>query len=53
MKMHDGRIELAGQECQITFPAGCTGVLLCFDSKKAARQYFGKNIELLKYEVKE
>jgi hypothetical protein len=31
-------------------PEGCTGILFCFESKKAARAYWGKDIDMIRFE---
>ena len=50
MKKHAGWIEIKGVEFKMTLPEGCTGMLLCFESKKAARKYWGEDTELMRFE---
>ena len=49
MRKHAGAISVDGIETQLTLPSGCTGILFCFESKKAAREYWGEDIELIQY----
>lgn len=53
MKLHPGKIKLDGENFKLRLPEGCTGMLFCFQSKKAAREYWGKDVDLLRIEVKE
>lgn len=50
MKRHAGWVEVAGKRFKMVLPKGCTGVLFCFESKKTARAYWGKDIDLLRAE---
>lgn len=43
----DGEIE------KIELPNGCIGVCYVFESKKAARAYYGKDVKLLRVKGKE
>jgi hypothetical protein len=47
MLMQKGNVLLNGEETQIQLPRGCTGIMLVFESKKAARDYFGKDVGLV------
>jgi len=38
---------------KLTLPDGCTGLLLVFRTKTAARKYFGKNVPLITVRSKE
>jgi len=51
MRKHSGEILVNGIESRLPLPKGCTGILFCFESKKAAREYYGKDVELI--EIKE
>ena len=53
MKRHNGQVALCGHKFQMTLPKGCTGMLFCFESKKAAREYWGKDVEMLRFEAEE
>ena len=37
----------------VNLPTGCKGILFVFDSKKAARAYWGKDIELVRVDYGE
>lgn len=50
MKKHLGQVELQGHKFKITLPPGCSGMLFVFDTKKAAREYWGKDVELVRIE---
>jgi hypothetical protein len=52
MKLHDGKIEYPGGCGKMTLPKGCVGLLFVFESKKAAREFWGNNAELLRVEIK-
>lgn len=44
MRLHSGCGKYNyGIETKLKLPEGCTGLLLCFKSKKAARDFFGKD----------
>ena len=47
LQLHPGIIEVQGNEIAMDLPKGCMGFLLCFESKKAAREYCGKDVELI------
>jgi hypothetical protein len=51
LKLHPGKVSIDGKgENKINLPEGCIGVMFCFESKKAAREYWGKNIALVRIE---
>lgn len=50
MKKHTGWVEEGGVKFKMNLPEGCTGLLFCFESKEAARKYWGKGTRLLEYE---
>ena len=55
MLKHQGEVELTEYEgrkvkIKIKLPAGCTGILFVFESKKAAREYWGKDVPLQRVE---
>ena len=50
MKKHAGGAEIEGIKFKMELPEGCTGMLLCFESKKAARKYWGEDAELMRFE---
>jgi len=55
MKLHTGGVKLSTSPEPIIgkmgLPDGCTGILFVFNSKKAARDYWGKNVELKEIEA--
>ena len=55
MEMQPGRVKLNGESYPLSLPKGCEGIFLCFESKKTAREYFGKNVPMveLEFEKKE
>ena len=50
LKKHSGEVEVAGEEIIMKLPEGCTGILFCFESKKAARKWWGKDTDLIRFE---
>lgn len=50
LKRHPGEVSLAGERTKIQLPDGCTGIMFCFESKKKAREYWGKDVPLVQYE---
>ena len=53
LKVHDGVVTFDGEEIKMKLPDGCMGILFCFESKKAAREYWGKDISLQKFEFEQ
>ena len=50
MRKHRGGIIVDGIETLLILPRDCTGILFCFESKKAAREFWGKDVELMPIE---
>jgi len=55
MKLHGGETcfvdgTIGTANAQLRLPKGCTGILFCFESKKAAQEYWGKKVPTRKYE---
>ena len=46
LKIHSGTIKVNEHNVQLGLPKGCTGLVFCFETKQAAREYWGKDIEL-------
>ncbi len=44
LSLHSGQIE----GVDVVLPDGCKGVLLVFESKKAAREYWGNKVECVR-----
>lgn len=50
MRMHNGATDI----CKLNLPPRCKGMLFVFETKKAARDFMGKNNEIMTVEkVKE
>lgn len=51
LKTHSGTVHIDGskEKTPITLPKGCTGILFCFESIRAARLYWGHKIKLVEY----
>lgn len=49
MKKHSGIMQFADTKHRVNLqlPEGCTGMLFVFKTKKAAREFWGKDIELM------
>ena len=51
MRLHRGYVKIDTYpdsiEVQMGLPKGCGGILFVFESKKAARDYWGKDTELM------
>jgi len=52
LKKHVGCVTVNEIEVKMKLPDGCTGLLFCFESKKAARKYWGKDVDLINIELK-
>ena len=52
LRLHNGCVVVDGIKTKISFPEGCTGLFFCFESKKAARKYCGKDTDLIHIELK-
>ena len=46
-------IECDDSTIHLHLPEGCTGVLLCFNSKKTAMEYWGRNVRMMQFDVDE
>jgi len=51
MQLHPGVCLVNGVKAIIHRPKGCPGILFVFESKKAARDYFGKDIQMVGLEI--
>jgi len=51
LKLHYGQIGIGGIDLspftQVKLPKGCKGIFFCFESKKAAREFWGDDVPLL------
>ena len=50
MMLNPGKMQIDGQEFPIKLPDGCMGLLFMFESKKAARKYWGKDVPFMRAE---
>ena len=52
MKLHEGKVHIDGNgvPIQMKLPEGCQGILMAFKTKKSAREFFGKDVELMEIE---
>ena len=52
MKLHGGKVQIGGSSLpvQMKLPEGCQGILMAFKTKKSAREFFGKDVELMEIE---
>lgn len=49
MKKHPGVVSIDGIRTQnMKLPEGCTGILFVFESKKASKAYWGKDVEMVR-----
>ena len=54
LKLHSGAVTVYDEISQMKLPDGCIGVCFAFESKKAARKYWGKDVPMVRIEkVKE
>ena len=51
MEMQSGQVRMRGLSFDLTLPKGCEGIFLCFESKKAAREWFGKDVPMVELEL--
>ena len=51
MRLHRGHITIDGIPTKLNLPRGCLGLSFLFESKKAARAYWGKDTELLEVKI--
>jgi len=50
LKIHPGEVAVNGEVIKMRLPKGCIGVLFCFESKSAAADYWGEDIETIRVE---
>lgn len=56
MKLYDGEVSVSGcgeGPVKMKLPKGCIGLMFCFESKKTAREYWGRNVNLVVVEKRE
>ena len=50
LKLHSGIVTVYDEISQMKLPDGCMGVCFAFESKKAAREYWGKDVPMVRIE---
>jgi hypothetical protein len=53
LNVNDGIVEINGKEYPMKLPKGCEGFCFVFDSKKAAREYWGNDVPLARIKYKQ
>ena len=46
LKLHSGAIKLYDEISQMRLPDGCIGICFAFESKTAAREFWGKDVPM-------
>jgi len=52
LSLQNGCVVVDGIKTKINLPEGSIGLFFCFESKKAARKYCGKDTDLIHIELK-
>jgi len=50
-QLHSGNVTFCGTKVRSMLPIGCIGICFAFESKKAAREYWGKDVSLHEIEL--
>ena len=50
LKKHSGEVKIMGERTRMILPPGCIGICFVFETKKAARKYWGNDIEMIRIE---
>ena len=50
LKLHGGLVLVEGDIVKMNLPDGCLGICFAFESKKAAREYWGKDVPMVQIE---
>lgn len=50
LRLHTGDVTVNGERIKMKLPKGCIGITFAFESKKAARDYWGKKVSLVRIE---
>ena len=55
MRLHPLEVTISGsdEQYQVDLPNGCKGLLLVFESKKKAKEYFGNKVSLQEVTIEE
>lgn len=51
LRKYTGRVSVGGTEFNMNLPERCTGLFFCFENKKSARKYWGKDVGLIEIEI--
>jgi hypothetical protein len=51
LRMHRGACEIGGIRSVVPMPPGCNGMFFAFNTKKAAREFWDKKVQLLEVEI--
>ena len=51
LKLHCGKVSIGDEYHDIKLPDRCKGVMLCFETKTAARNFMGKDSEIMTVEL--
>ena len=52
MNLHNGEAKFGEVDAQFKLPEKCKGILFVFETKAAARKFWGKDVELCEIETK-
>jgi len=50
LKLHSGTVAIANQKTQMILPPRCKGILFAFETKKAGKDFMGKDCEFIEIE---
>lgn len=50
LKVHNGKITVEGIPNKMKLPDGCMGICFVFESKKAAKEYWGNDVPMIEVE---
>jgi len=50
LKIHPGEVKFGDTKVKIQLPDGCIGVCFAFRSKKKAREWCGKDVDMVRIE---
>ena len=51
LELNSGTITIDNQKAHLVLPARCRGLLFAFETKKAARDFMGRNCKLQEMEI--
>lgn len=50
LRLHSGEVEFGGTRVKMKLPDGCIGICFAFESKKKAKEYWGKDSPFVRME---